>query len=471
MTGPTAINIDVSDRLAGALLPFAAIVIGLSLLLLMIVFRSIAVPVKATFGYLLSVGAALGAVVVVFQWGWLDGALPGLADGPIVSFLPIFVMGVLFGLAMDYEMFLVSAMREEFVRTGDARDAVLQRLPGVLDGRHRRRADHGQRLRRLHPRRLEHHQADRPWAGGRRLRRRLPRADDAVPAVLVLLGRWAWWLPGWLDRQLPAVDVEGAAMHRRWRYEHWEAEHGPALVRATWSRRRGGATDLLEITARAGEVTRVGPGRRGHRPGGARAGAGRTAASGAGELVVAGLLLPEQASAVQRRAVLVQVGRSPGRDETALTVPELVARRARLSHVTRRGRRDFRASATELLGRLQGRFDRELEETAGPAAGGAGTPGGGKTTEQRRVDRTALLDAVLAVIGGARVVVLCSTDTSDVERARTVTALARALADEHPRDDDRTSLGVLVVDGGDTVPGPEPASPAALGDREPVVAS
>ena len=124
VTGPTAVNIDVSARLAAALLPFAAIVIGLSLLLLMIVFRSVAVPLKATLGYLLSVGAALGAVVVVFQWGWLDGLMPGLSEGPIVSFLPIFVMGVLFGLAMDYEMFLVSAMREEFVHSGDAKDAV-----------------------------------------------------------------------------------------------------------------------------------------------------------------------------------------------------------------------------------------------------------------------------------------------------------------------------------------------------------
>ena len=86
--------------------------IGLSLILLMIVFRSIAVPIKATMGYLLSVGAALGAVVAVFQWGWLEG-LMGEPAGPIVSFLPIFVMGVLFGLAMDYEMFLVSAMRED----------------------------------------------------------------------------------------------------------------------------------------------------------------------------------------------------------------------------------------------------------------------------------------------------------------------------------------------------------------------
>ena len=120
VTGQTAANIDASDRLGEALLPFGAIVIGLSLILLTIVFRSIAVPIKATLGYLLSVGAALGAVVVVFQWGWAEAIVPGLADAPIVSFLPIFVMGVLFGLAMDYEMFLVSAMREHYVVSGDS---------------------------------------------------------------------------------------------------------------------------------------------------------------------------------------------------------------------------------------------------------------------------------------------------------------------------------------------------------------
>ena len=124
VTGTAAINIDASARLGDALLPFGIIVIGLSLILLMIVFRSIAVPLKATLGYLLSVGAALGAVVAVFQLGWLDALVPGLSEGPIVSFLPIFVMGVLFGLAMDYEMFLVSAMREDFVHTGEPHEAV-----------------------------------------------------------------------------------------------------------------------------------------------------------------------------------------------------------------------------------------------------------------------------------------------------------------------------------------------------------
>ena len=121
VTGQTAINIDVSARLGGALLPFACIVIGLSLILLMIVFRSIAVPIKATLGYLLSVGAALGAVVAAFQWGWLAD-LMAEDPGPIVSFLPIFVMGVLFGLAMDYEMFLVSAHARRLRPAGEPRE-------------------------------------------------------------------------------------------------------------------------------------------------------------------------------------------------------------------------------------------------------------------------------------------------------------------------------------------------------------
>ena len=117
VTGQTAVTIDVSDRLAGALLPFGIVVVGLSLLLLMLVFRSIAVPVKATLGYLLSVGASFGAVTAVFEWGWLAGPLNVPNVGPVISFLPIILMGVLFGLAMDYEVFLVSRMREEYVHT------------------------------------------------------------------------------------------------------------------------------------------------------------------------------------------------------------------------------------------------------------------------------------------------------------------------------------------------------------------
>src|SRR2546423_3984460 len=101
VTGQTAVSIDVATKLNGALIPFAVVVVGLSLLLLMIAFRSIAIPVKATAGFLLSVGAAFGATVAVFQWGWLAGPLGVPSHGPIASFAPIIVMAVLFRLAMD----------------------------------------------------------------------------------------------------------------------------------------------------------------------------------------------------------------------------------------------------------------------------------------------------------------------------------------------------------------------------------
>ena len=115
--GFTAVAIDISDQLGAALIPFGIFVVGLSLVLLTIVFRSIAVPIKAALGYLLSVAAAFGVVAAVFEWGWLAEALHVTRTGPIISFMPIVLMGVLFGLAMDYEVFLVSRMREEYVHS------------------------------------------------------------------------------------------------------------------------------------------------------------------------------------------------------------------------------------------------------------------------------------------------------------------------------------------------------------------
>jgi len=124
VTGTTAIDVDVSARLSAALLPFAGIVVGLSLLLLLLVFRSLIVPVKAAIGFLLSVGASFGATVAVFQWGWLAGPL-GVTTGPVASYLPIVLMAVLFGLAMDYEVFLASRVREDYTRSGNPRHAIV----------------------------------------------------------------------------------------------------------------------------------------------------------------------------------------------------------------------------------------------------------------------------------------------------------------------------------------------------------
>ena len=112
LTGQTVANIEISERLAAALPGYLLVVVGLSLVILMLVFRSVVVPVVATAGFLLSVGAAFGATVAVHQWGWLGGVLGVNQPGPLLSFMPIILIGVLFGLAMDYQMFLVSGMHE-----------------------------------------------------------------------------------------------------------------------------------------------------------------------------------------------------------------------------------------------------------------------------------------------------------------------------------------------------------------------
>ncbi len=212
VTGQTAVAIDVSDRLGEALLPFALVVVGLALVLLLLVFRSILVPIKAAVGFLLSVGASFGAVVAVFQWGWAADLLGVPATGPVISFLPVILMAVLFGLAMDYEVFLVSRMREEYVHGAAPRDAV------VTGARHAARVVVAAALIMFSV-----------FASFVTIEDVIVKAIafglavgilvDAflvrmtlVPAVLALLGRSAWWLPRWLDRLLPDLDVEGARL-------------------------------------------------------------------------------------------------------------------------------------------------------------------------------------------------------------------------------------------------------------------
>ncbi|MFF9865138.1 MMPL family transporter [Streptomyces sp. NPDC013953] len=214
VSGATAMNIDFSQKMNDALLPYLALVVGLAFLLLMVVFRSVLVPLKAALGFLLSVVAALGAVVAVFQWGWL-GSLFGVEQtGPIMSMMPIFMVGVVFGLAMDYEVFLVTRMREAYVHGERPGQAV------VTGFRHGARVVTAAAVIMI-----------AVFAGFIGSSEQMVKMIgfglavavffDAfivrmaiVPAVLALLGRTAWWLPGWLDRALPNVDVEGEALRR-----------------------------------------------------------------------------------------------------------------------------------------------------------------------------------------------------------------------------------------------------------------
>ncbi len=212
LTGQTAGNVDVSAKLGDALPPYLAIVVGLSLILLLLVFRSIVVPLLATGGFLLSLAAAFGAVVAVYQWGWLGTVFDVPNPGAVLSFLPIILIGVLFGLAMDYQVFIASGMRESYMHGESAKQAVRSGfshaaavvaaaaiiMVSVFAGFI-----------------FSHLTMVRPlgfaMAFGVLVDAFVVRMT-IVPAVMYLLGEKAWWLPRWLDRILPDVDVEGAKL-------------------------------------------------------------------------------------------------------------------------------------------------------------------------------------------------------------------------------------------------------------------
>ncbi|WP_413102947.1 MMPL family transporter [Streptomyces sp. Inha503] len=215
VTGQTAMNIDISQKLNDALVPYLVLVVGLAFLLLMVVFRSVLVPLKAALGFLLSVVAALGAVVAVFQWGWLADLFGVEETGPIMSMMPIFMIGVVFGLAMDYEVFLVTRMREAYVHGERPGQAV------VTGFRHGARVVTAAAVIMI--------SVFAGFIGSSESMIKMIGFGLAtavlfdafvvrmaiVPAVLALLGKAAWWLPRWLDRALPNVDVEGEGLRKQ----------------------------------------------------------------------------------------------------------------------------------------------------------------------------------------------------------------------------------------------------------------
>lgn len=215
VTGQTAMGIDVSQKLDDALLPYLLLVVGLAFVLLVIVFRSILVPLKAALGFLLSVVAALGAVVAVFQWGWLADLFGVEQTGPIMSLMPIFLVGLVFGLAMDYEVFLVTRMREAYVHGETPRESI------VTGFRHGARVVTAAALIMI--------SVFAGFVGSSESMIKMIGFGLAiavlfdafvvrmtiVPAVLAVLGKAAWWLPKPLDKVLPNVDVEGERLQQR----------------------------------------------------------------------------------------------------------------------------------------------------------------------------------------------------------------------------------------------------------------
>ncbi|MDP9821106.1 MMPL family transporter [Nocardioides massiliensis] len=305
VTGHTAVTIDISDRLSAALVPFGIVVVGLSLVLLTIVFRSIAVPIKATVGYLLSVAASFGAVALVFEHGFLAELLNVTRTGPVVSFLPIILMGVLFGLAMDYEVFLVSRMREEYVHGGDARAAVADgfaanaRVVGaaaiIMIAVFASFVPHADA-------------AVKPIALGLAVGVFVDAfvvRMSLVPAVLTMLGDRAWRLPRWLDRRLPVLDVEGTGVEVHVAHQEWVEEHGAVAVRTEDLEIRD-ERDRVVVSGvhhlvRPGELTVVVGAERWRRRALLAAYAGRLPIAD-GTLVVGDRVLPGEAAAVRRTA-------------------------------------------------------------------------------------------------------------------------------------------------------------------------
>ncbi|WP_280300900.1 MMPL family transporter [Nocardia neocaledoniensis] len=211
ITGTTAIYADVDHVLLSKIVPYLAIVAGAAFVLLILVFRSILVPLTAALGFLLSMAATFGATVLIFQEGWL-----GLIEDPqpLVSFLPIMLIGLVFGLAMDYQVFLVTRMREEFVHGKSPKDA-------MVAGYH-----HGARvvtsaaiimISVFGSFILETDVTAKSFgfalAAGVAIDAFIVRMI-VVPALLVIMGKWSWWMPKWLDRVIPDIDVEGSKLEQ-----------------------------------------------------------------------------------------------------------------------------------------------------------------------------------------------------------------------------------------------------------------
>jgi RND superfamily putative drug exporter len=207
--GSTAANVDLSEKISERMPLFFIVVIGLSLILLTTVFRSVVVPLKAALMNLLSIGAAFGAVVAVFQWGWL-GELIGVSQaGPVESFLPMILFGIVFGLSMDYEVFLLSRVHEEYTHTKDAKRSMLD---GVAGSGKVIAAAGGIMASVFFAFVLGDARVIKELGFGLGV----AVVVDAfivrlilVPAVMTLLDGRAWYMPGWLDRILPKLNVEG----------------------------------------------------------------------------------------------------------------------------------------------------------------------------------------------------------------------------------------------------------------------
>jgi len=330
VTGTTAVGIDISNRLTNALVPFGLIVVGLSIVLLMAVFRSVLVPIKAAVGFLLSVVASFGVVVAIFQWGWLADLLHVENPGPILSFMPIILMAVLFGLAMDYEVFLVSGMREEFVKTGDAKYAVAH---GFANGARVVTAAALIMFFVFFAFVPEGSGMIKPIALGLAV----GIAFDAflvrmtlVPALMTLFGKAAWWMPKWLERILPNVDIEGEQLREHRHAVEWARAEGDIALSAHYL--VAGSDDHtvgpLSISVERGAIVMASGAPLDRRLVAATLSGRLDPVSGRAQ--VAGHPLPSEAAEVRSIVALADVGGAQ-RTETSVTIGELLTERLEMT--------------------------------------------------------------------------------------------------------------------------------------------
>ncbi|QIK74743.1 MMPL family transporter [Nocardioides piscis] len=329
VTGQTAVQIDASARLFDALIPFGLLVVSVCLALLTVVFRSVLIPLSAAAGYLLSVGAAFGAVVAVFEWGWFADVLGVERTGPVISFLPIILMGVLFGLAMDYHIFLVSRMKEDHARGAAAREAVISGFVGVAPVVAAAALIMASVFAAFV---LGEDVTVKPIALGLAV----GVVVDAfvvrmtlIPAVLALVGEQAWRLPARLDGLVPHVDVEGAAVEEAMELRSWPRPGTPPAVAAqgltVLDEDREAMFDPVDLTVERGQWLLVE----------GTQGVGKTSllltlagrmAAFEGRLKVSGHLLPHERVAVRHRVSLAEFALVNPLEE-ALSVDQHIAER------------------------------------------------------------------------------------------------------------------------------------------------
>ncbi|GAA2042335.1 MMPL family transporter [Agromyces tropicus] len=306
VTGYTALGIDISERLGSALLPFGLLVVGLSLVLLAMVFRSIVVPITAALGYVLSIGAAFGLTSLVFVDGFLAGPLNVESVGSVTSFMPIIVMGVLFGLAMDYEVFLVSRMREEYLMSGEPRPAIERGFHSSA----RVVTAAGIIMFTVFSGFILNGEASmQPIAFGLAT----GVAIDAfivrmtlTPAVLAWFGRHAWWFPASLDRALPHFDVEGEGLAEEDALADWPAPGATESI-AVDGLRAIDASEPIDLRVPDGGALVLCGGSASARRAAVLGLTGRAHVSG-DRVKVAGLVLPVRAATVRRRTAVVELG-------------------------------------------------------------------------------------------------------------------------------------------------------------------